>query len=101
MVRFRYKSVSDGGEVVHGILEARDQGAAVSQLHLMGHTPVRVETASSGLAELLIVVVTEPVALGAIQAPGDMGADIVVGEGHGLAVGMRQPRRVTPRAHGR
>ncbi len=53
MVRFRYKSVSDSGELVHGILEARDQGAAVSQLHLMGHTPVRVETASSGLAELL------------------------------------------------
>jgi glycine dehydrogenase subunit 1 len=30
---------------------------------------------------LLIAVVTEPVALGAIKAPGDMGADIVVGEG--------------------
>lgn len=38
---------------------------------------------------LLIVVVTEPVALGAITAPGTMGADIVVGEGQGLSVGLQ------------
>jgi glycine dehydrogenase subunit 1 len=38
---------------------------------------------------LLIVVVTEPVALGAIKAPGDMGADIVVGEGQSLGVGLQ------------
>ena len=49
----------------------------------------------SGLAErahekgaLLIAVVTEPVALGAIRAPGEMGADIVVGEGQSLGVGL-------------
>ena len=38
---------------------------------------------------LLIAVVTEPVALGAIQAPGAMGADIVVGEGQSLGVGLQ------------
>jgi len=37
---------------------------------------------------LLIVVVTEIVALGLIRAPGDMGADIVVGEGQSLGVGL-------------
>lgn len=38
---------------------------------------------------LVIAVVTEPVALGAIRAPGDMGADIVVGEGQSLGVGLQ------------
>jgi glycine dehydrogenase subunit 1 len=37
---------------------------------------------------LLIAVVTEPVALGAIKAPGEMGADIVVGEGQSIGVGL-------------
>jgi glycine dehydrogenase subunit 1 len=38
---------------------------------------------------LLIAVVTEPVALGAIRPPGEMGADIVVGEGQSLGVGLQ------------
>lgn len=37
---------------------------------------------------LLIAVFTEPVALGAIKSPGEQGADIVVGEGQGLGVGL-------------
>ena len=36
---------------------------------------------------LLVVVVTEPVALGAVRSPGEMGADIVVGEGQALGRG--------------
>jgi glycine cleavage system P protein (glycine dehydrogenase) subunit 1 len=49
----------------------------------------------SGLADrcheagaLLVAVVTEPVALGAIRSPGEMGADIVVGEGQSIGVGL-------------
>jgi glycine dehydrogenase subunit 1 len=38
---------------------------------------------------LLIAVVTEPVALGLIRSPGEMGADIVVGEGQALGVGLQ------------
>ncbi|OYY89766.1 MAG: glycine dehydrogenase (aminomethyl-transferring) [Sphingomonas sp. 28-66-16] len=38
---------------------------------------------------LLIAVVTEPVALGAIKAPGEMDADIVVGEGQSIGVGLQ------------
>ncbi len=37
---------------------------------------------------LLVVVVTEPVSLGLLPPPGPMGADIVVGEGQGLGVGL-------------
>src|SRR3569623_30122 len=38
---------------------------------------------------LLIAVVTEPVALGALRSPGEMDADIVVGEGQAIGVGLQ------------
>jgi len=38
---------------------------------------------------LLVAVVNEPVALGALVSPGEMGADIVVGEGQGIGVGLQ------------
>ncbi len=37
---------------------------------------------------LLVVAVTEAVAFGALRAPGDMGADIVVAEGQSFGVGL-------------
>ncbi|MCS6986585.1 MAG: aminomethyl-transferring glycine dehydrogenase subunit GcvPA [Sphingomonadaceae bacterium] len=45
--------------------------------------------AAHARSALFVVVVTEPVALGLIRPPGDMGADIVVGEGQGLGVGLQ------------
>ena len=46
-------------------------------------------TACQAAGALLIAVVTEPVALGLIKAPGEMGADIVVGEGQSIGVGLQ------------
>ena len=45
--------------------------------------------AAHAVGALLIAVVTEPVALGAIRTPGEMGADIVVGEGQSIGVGLQ------------
>lgn len=50
-------------------------------------TPVAEAAHAKGA--LLVVVNTEPVALGAIKSPGEMGADIVVGEGQALGVGLQ------------
>ena len=38
---------------------------------------------------LLVAVITEPVALGALKSPGEMDADIVVGEGQSIGVGLQ------------
>ena len=50
-------------------------------------TPIAEAAQANGA--LLIAVVTEPVALGLIKAPGEMGADIVVGEGQSIGVGLQ------------
>jgi glycine dehydrogenase subunit 1 len=48
-----------------------------------------IAEAAHAAGALLIAVVTEPVALGAIKSPGEMGADIVVGEGQSIGVGLQ------------
>jgi len=50
-------------------------------------TPIAEAAQAKGA--LLVAVVTEPVALGLIKAPGEMGADIVVGEGQSIGVGLQ------------
>ena len=50
-------------------------------------TPIAEAAHAKGA--LLVAVVTEPVALGLIKAPGEMGADIVVGEGQSIGVGLQ------------
>ncbi len=58
---------------------------------ILGRIPdlAAIADAAHAKGALLIVVNTEPVALGALQSPGDLGADIVVGEGQSLGVGLQ------------
>jgi glycine dehydrogenase subunit 1 len=48
-----------------------------------------IAEAAHSAGALLIAVVTEPVALGLVKSPGEMGADIVVGEGQSIGVGLQ------------
>ena len=58
---------------------------------ILGRLPdlARIANAAHAKGALLVAVVTEPVALGAIASPGELGADIVVGEGQALGVGLQ------------
>ena len=58
---------------------------------ILGRIPDLAAIAAAAQAQgaLLIAVVTEPVALGLIESPGTIGADIVVGEGQALGVGLQ------------
>ena len=62
----------------------------VQNPNILGHVADLSELAARchEKGALLIAVVTEPVALGAIRSPGEMGADIVVGEGQSIGVGL-------------
>jgi glycine dehydrogenase subunit 1 len=81
------------GEDMQRLLDGidRDTSAVVVQYpNILGHVADLSELAERAHAAgaLLIAVVTEPVALGLIRSPGEMGADIVVGEGQALGVGL-------------
>ena len=69
----------------------RDQRVVVQYPDILGRitdlTPIAEAAHAAGA--LLIAVVTEPVALGLIKSPGEMGADIVVGEGQSIGVGLQ------------
>jgi glycine dehydrogenase subunit 1 len=58
---------------------------------ILGRLPdlAAIAAAAQAKGALLIAVVTEPVALGLLASPGDFGADIVVGEGQSLGVGLQ------------
>ena len=75
------------------IAQIDDQTSAVivQNPDCFGHVADLTELAEACHAKdaLLIVVVTEVVSLGLIKSPGEMGADIVVGEGQSLGVGLQ------------
>ncbi|MDE2436692.1 MAG: aminomethyl-transferring glycine dehydrogenase subunit GcvPA [Sphingomonadales bacterium] len=58
---------------------------------ILGRIPdlAAIAEAAHAAGALLVAVVTEPVALGLLEAPGHLGADIVVGEGQAIGVGLQ------------
>ncbi len=71
-------------------LDGETACAVVQYPDILGRIPdlAAIADAAHGHGALLVVVVTEPVALGLLEAPGNLGADIVVGEGQSLGVGL-------------
>jgi glycine dehydrogenase subunit 1 len=87
--------LTDGapGDDMERLLSSIDKetsAVVVQYPNILGHVSDLSELAERAHAAgaLLIAVVTEPVALGLIRAPGEMGADIVVGEGQSIGVGL-------------
>ena len=82
-----------GDDIDHLIAAIDDETSCVvvQNPNLFGHVADLTELAQACHAKgaLLIAVVTEPVSLGLIRSPGEMGADIVVGEGQALGVGLQ------------
>ena len=78
-------------EKLIGAIDAETSAVVVQYPDILGRiadlTPIADAAHAAGA--LLIVVVTEPVALGLIRSPGEMGADIVVGEGQSIGVGLQ------------
>lgn len=95
-LRTAHPTLTDGapGDDGAALIEAIDAGTScvvVQYPNILGHVADLSEIAAAAHARgaLLIAVVTEPVALGLLKAPGEMGADIVVGEGQGIGVGLQ------------
>jgi len=72
-------------------IDSDTSAVVVQNPDIMGHvadlSPLAAACHAKGA--LLIVVVTEIVSLGLVKSPGEMGADIVVGEGQSLGVGLQ------------
>ncbi|GAA4642965.1 aminomethyl-transferring glycine dehydrogenase subunit GcvPA [Pontixanthobacter gangjinensis] len=72
-------------------IDADTSCVVVQYPDILGRLPdlEEIAAAAHAVGALLIAVNTEPVALGAIKSPGELGADIVVGEGQALGVGLQ------------
>ncbi len=81
------------GDDMDALIAAIDAGTScvvVQNPNVLGHvadlSPLAQACHAAGA--LLVVAVTEVVSLGAIRSPGEMGADIVVGEGQSIGNGL-------------
>ena len=77
-----------------GVIAAIDDQTScvvVQYPDILGRIPdlAAIAEAAHAKGALLVAVVTEPVALGLLEAPGVLGADIVVGEGQSIGVGLQ------------
>ena len=83
-------AVTDAERLIAGI-DAGTSAVVVQYPDILGRITdlAPIAEAAHAAGALLIAVVTEPVALGAIRSPGEMGADIVVGEGQSIGVGLQ------------
>jgi glycine dehydrogenase subunit 1 len=94
-VVYRLPQLTPGapGDDLAALIAAVDSDTScvvVQNPNIFGHVADLTPLAEAcGKADaLLIVVVTEVVSLGAIKSPGEMGADIVVGEGQSIGNGL-------------
>ena len=71
-------------------IDATTSCVVVQNPNIFGHVAdlAPLADACHAAGALLVVVVTEVVSLGAIRSPGEMGADIVVGEGQSIGNGL-------------
>ncbi len=85
----RLEAAPDDAEVIAAI-DGETACVVVQYPDILGRIPdlAAIADAAHAAGALLVAVVTEPVALGLIEAPGHLGADIVVGEGQSLGVGL-------------
>jgi len=84
-------TAATGAERLIASIDGETSAVVVQYPDILGRitdlTPIAEAAHAKGA--LLIAVVTEPVALGLIKSPGEMGADIVVGEGQSIGVGLQ------------
>ncbi len=80
----------EGGEDVGAFLDADTACVVVQNPDFFGNIRdlSEISAACKAAGALLVVVVTESLSLGAIQSPGEMGADIVAAEGQSFGNGL-------------
>ena len=83
-------SADAGEDAVIAEIDDKTAAVVVQYPDILGRVPdlAKIADAAHAKGALLIAVVTEPVALGLLESPGSLGADIVVGEGQSLGVGL-------------
>lgn len=86
--------VPDGSEAVHddllALIDEETSAIVVQTPDVFGnlHDLQTLGKAAHEKGALLIAVVTEVVSLGAVRAPGEMGADIIIAEGQSIGNGL-------------